>query len=205
MNMIKFLSRILFCSILVAISWSILLLKDRKTLNNELIRFHVVANSDNMEDQTIKLTVRDVVLNSLKSDLNNISNVSDAKTYLQKNLPKIQNLVDQTLNDLKFEGGSSVSLCKEIFDVRHYDTFSLPAGVYHSLRIIIGEGMGKNWWCVSFPTLCIPATTDGFVETATEAGLSEPLAQTLSGNNDYPLRFYFLNQLGKLESVFFKA
>ena len=201
----KFLSRILFCSILAAICWSILLLKDRNTLNNELIRFHVVANSDSPEDQAIKLTVRDVVLNSIKSDLNNITNISDAKAYLQENLPKIQNLVDQTLKDLEVDGYSRVSLCKEVFDVRHYDTFSLPAGVYHSLRIVIGEGMGKNWWCVSFPTLCIPATTDGFVETAADAGLSEPLVQTLSGNENYHLRFYFLNQLGKLESIFFKA
>lgn len=201
----KFLSRILFCSILIAICWSILLLKDRNTLNNELIRFHVVANSDSPEDQTIKLTVRDVVLNSIKSDLNNITNVSDAKAYLQGNLPKIQNLVDQTLNDLGFEGYSRVSLCKEIFDVRHYDTFSLPAGVYHSLQIVIGEGMGRNWWCVSFPTLCIPTTTDAFVETAVDAGFSEPLVQTLSRNDDYHLRFFFLNQLGKLENVFFRS
>ena len=201
----KFLSRILFCSIFVAICWSLLLLEDRNTLNNELIRFHVVANSDSLEDQTIKLTVRDVVLNSIKSDLNNITNVTDAKVYLQENLPKIQNLVDHTLKDLGFDGCSRVSLCKEIFDIRHYDTFSLPAGVYHSLRIVIGEGIGKNWWCVSFPTLCAPATTAGFVETAADAGLSKPLVQTLSGNEDYHLRFYFLNQLGKLESLFFRS
>ena len=200
----KFLNRILFCSILAVICWSILLLEDRNTLNNELIRFHVVANSDSPEDQAVKLTIRDVVLSSMKSDLKNITNVSDAKAYLQENLPKIQNLVNQTLKDLGFEECSRVSLCKEIFDVRHYDTFSLPAGVYHSLRIVIGEGMGKNWWCVSFPTLCIPATTDGFVETAADAGLSEPLVQTLSRNENYRLEFYFLNQLGKLESVFFK-
>ena len=201
----KFLNRISFCSLLVAICWSILLLKDRNTLNNELIRFHVLANSDSAEDQTIKISVRDVVLNSIESDLNTIKNVSDAKTYLQENLPKIQYLVNQTLKDLGFEGYARVSLCKEVFNVRHYETFSLPAGVYHSLRIVIGEGKGKNWWCVSFPTLCIPATTDGFVEAATDAGLSVPLTQTLSGNEDYHLRFYFLNQLGKLESVFFRS
>ena len=85
-----------------------MLLEDRNTLNNELIRFHVVANSDSLEDQTIKLTVRDVVLNSMKSDLNNIVNVSDAKAYLQDNLPKIQDLVDETLKDLGFDGYSRV-------------------------------------------------------------------------------------------------
>ena len=200
----NFLNRILFCSILVIIFWSILILKDRNTLNNELIRFHVVANSDSVEDQTIKMSVRDVVLNSMKSDLNNITNFADAKAYLQENLPKIQNLVDQTLNDLGVDAAAHVSLCKETFDVRHYDTFSLPAGIYHSLRIVIGEGMGKNWWCVSFPTLCTPATTSEFVDLAVGSGLSEPLAKTLSGNEEYHLRFYFLNQLGKLECILFQ-
>ena len=99
---------------------------------------------------------------------------------------------------------AKVTLCKEVFDIRHYDTFSLPAGVYHSLRIIIGEGQGKNWWCVSFPSLCLPATTAGFSDTAVSAGFSAPLVKSLSGNENYEIHFFFLNQLGKLENILFQ-
>ena len=178
------------------------MIRDRQYLREGLIRFHVVANSVSKEDQTIKYLVRDAVLQSLQSDLQRIADVDEAKAYLQENLPKIQKLVNQTLRQLGFWGGSQVTLCKEPFDIRHYDTFSLPAGVYESLRIVIGEGLGKNWWCVSFPTLCLPATTSGFTETAVGAGFPEPLVHSLSGNQEYEIRFFFLNQLGKLENIF---
>ena len=200
----KVLKRILFCSLPAIIVWGSFLLADREKLNHGLIRFHVVANSDSETDQTIKLTIRDVVLDSIQSDLGKIADIAEAKEYLQQNIPKIQKLVDHTLNELGFQEGASISLCREQFDIRHYDTFSLPAGVYDSLRIVIGDGRGKNWWCVSFPTLCIPATTVGFTDTAVSAGFSKPLVQALTGNEEYEIHFFFLNQLGKLENILFQ-
>lgn len=200
----KIIQRIAICSMLAVICWSVFLISDRKKLSNGLIRFHVVAHSDSQEDQTIKGTVRDAVLQSIHADLQKIADIQEAKEYLQENLPKIQQLVDQTLEELGFQGDSRVTLCKEQFDIRHYDTFSLPAGVYDSLRIVIGDGLGKNWWCVSFPTLCLPATTSGFVDAAVGAGFSDSLVQTLSGNDAYEIRFFFLDQLGRLENILFK-
>lgn len=200
----KNIRRILVCGFLTLCIWSAFLISDRKQLQNGLIRFHVVANSDTEADQAMKLVVRDAVLESISADLQKIADMEEAKKYLQGNLPKLQQLVNQTLQDLGFYGSSCVTLCKESFDIRHYDTFSLPAGVYDSLRIVIGEGLGKNWWCVSFPSLCIPATTSGFAEAAVSAGFSDPLVQTLSGDEHYEIRFFFLNQLGKLENIFFR-
>ena len=191
------------CGFLALCIWSAFLLSDKRQLQNGLIRFHVVANSDTEGDQAIKLAVRDAVLSSISADLHNITDIEEAKKYLQINLPKLQKLVNQTLENLGFYGGSCITLCKEAFDIRHYDTFSLPAGVYDSLRIVIGQGLGKNWWCVSFPGLCIPATTSGFSEAAVSAGFSEPLVQTLSGDEHYEIHFFLLNQLGKLENIFF--
>lgn len=200
----KNLQRVAICSILAVICWSTFLIADREKLSNELIRFHVVANSNRPEDQQIKNAVRDAVLQSIQCDLQRIADVQEAKEYLQESLPKIQLLVNRTLNELGYKGNSRVSLCKEPFDVRHYDTFSLPSGVYDSLRIVIGNGLGRNWWCVSFPTLCIPATTSGFVDAAVGAGFSDSLVQTLSGNDVYKIRFFFLDQLGKLENILFQ-
>ena len=198
----KGLRRIAVCFCLSAACWSVFLLSDRKKLNEGLIRFHVVANSDSDEDQSNKQIVRDAVLESMRADLQNISDIAEAKEYLRKNLPKIQQIADRTLKELGFAGEVRVSLCRETFDVRHYDTFALPAGVYESLRIVIGEGQGKNWWCVSFPALCLPATVSGFRDAAVGAGFSDALVQTLSGNDGYEFRFYLLDQLGRLENFF---
>lgn len=199
----KYIGRIMICALLVSLCWSTALIADRFQLNNGLIRFHVVANSDSAEDQKIKHNVRDAVLRGIQDDLKRISDVEEARKYLQDSIPKIQTIVNQTLHDLGCSESSRVSLCKEIFDIRHYDTFSLPAGVYESLRIVIGEGCGQNWWCVSFPTLCIPATTSGFTDVAVSAGFSKTLTETLTGNKDYEIRFLILNRLGELESFFF--
>lgn len=199
----KYLNRVLICGLFAVLCWSAVLIADREKLNDGLIRFHVVANSDSSADQAMKYIVRDVVLESIRTDLQKVADISEARAYLQNNLPKMQQLVNQTLEELGFSGGSHISFGKERFPVRHYETFTLPAGVYESLRIVIGDGQGKNWWCVSFPSLCLPATSADFSETAVSAGFSPRLAETLAGNENYEIRFFFLNQLGKLENLFF--
>ena len=84
-------------------------------------------------------------------------------------------------------------------------TFSLPAGVYDALKITIGEGKGHNWWCVAFPTLCLPATSEGFQEVSAQAGMNGTLEKALAGEDGYEIRFFLLDQLGKLENHFFES
>ena len=201
----KQIRRVGICFLAAALFWCGALVADRTRLNEELIRLHVVANSDSEADQAIKLRVRDAVCRSLEEDLRRIGDIGEAKTYLQNNLPKIQAVANATLRAAGCDFEAVVSLCKETFDTRLYDTFKLPAGVYEALRITIGEGNGKNWWCVVFPTLCVPATSDGFADTAAGAGFSDALTGTLSGEKEYALRFYFLDALGKLENMLFEG
>ena len=104
-----------------------------------------------------------------------------------------------------FDGEAAVSLCKEAFDTRYYETFTLPAGVYEALRITIGEGNGKNWWCVVFPSLCVPATSSGFEDAAVGAGFSDTLSGAVTGEEDYEVRFYLLDTLGRLENILFEG
>lgn len=179
------------------------LLSDRKKLEEGLIRLHVVANSDSDRDQRVKLQVRDAVLASLQTELAGVTDVDRARDYLQENLPKIQAIANHTLKKAGFSEQAVVSLGKETFDKRIYDTFTLPAGVYEALRITIGEGEGHNWWCVAFPTLCLPATSQGFEAAAVEAGFSETMTRTLAGE-DYEIRFYLLDAIGRLENAFFE-
>ncbi len=196
----KSIKRVLICGLIAASVWSLSLIRDKQTLRDGLIRLHVVANSDSQQDQEIKLQVRDVVLSSIQKDLESVTDMQQAKAYLQENLPKIQQAANETLKALNFDGEAVVTLCQESFGERIYDTFSLPAGIYESLRITIGDGEGKNWWCVAFPTLCLPSTSEGFTDTAVGAGFSNSLSNTLTREEGYELRFFLLDALGALEN-----
>ena len=197
----KVLKRIEICLLAAVLFWFGGLVADRQTLRRELVRLHVVAASDLEVDQRIKLQVRDAVVESLKADMVRMADAREAKAYLRENLPKIEQLANKTLTELGCVDRASVSLAVEEFGTRVYDTFTLPAGVYDALRITIGEGKGKNWWCVVFPSLCVPATSDGFADTAVGAGFSESLTGTLEGEKGYEVRFFLLDMLGKAENL----
>ena len=197
----KCLKRIGICFLLAALVWTGTVIADRQLLREELIRLHVVAASDSAEDQALKLRVRDAVVESLQSDLENLADADQAKAYLQENLPKIERLVNQVLQAAGCDDTATVSLAVEEFATRIYDTFTLPAGIYDSLRITIGEGEGHNWWCVVFPSLCVSATAEGFEETADCAGFPDSLTGALEGKEGYEIRFFLLDALGSLENL----
>lgn len=191
------------CLFVCVLMWTGSVLSDRKTLNEELIRLHVVAESDSEEDQSVKLLVRDGVTSFLQDTMGQITDVQEAKAYIQAQLPQIDIIANRILRDAGVDASAIVRFAKETFDTRYYDTFKLPAGVYESLRITIGEGQGKNWWCVVFPTLCVPATTDGFASVAAGAGFDDALTGALEGKEEYEIRFFLLDWLGKAENSFF--
>lgn len=201
----KLLKRVAICLLAAVLIWGTSIFTNRRKLNTELIRLHVVANSDSKEDQQIKLRVRDAIVESLQYAMADVADIEAAKAYLQENLPKLQRIANQVLSDAGVDADAVVTLAKETFNTRYYDTFQLPAGVYESLRITIGEGEGKNWWCVVFPTLCIPATSSGFEAIAAGAGFEDALTAALEGKDGYEIRFFLLDALGKMENMFFKG
>lgn len=170
-------------------------------LSHELIRLHVVADSDSDHDQSVKLRVRDAVLREAES-IAGLEDAADAKTWLLDNLELLEKAANEALRAAGSEDEAVVTMCREAFPIRQYDTFTLPSGVYESLRVTIGSGEGKNWWCVVFPKLCIGAASKDFRDTAVGAGFSGSLADTLSGEADYEISFFLLDCLGKLENFF---
>lgn len=167
-----------------------------------LIRLHVVGASDGEQDQTVKLLVRDAVLDCIQEGISRCPDAETVKAYLRENLDTIEQVANEILANAGSSNSASVTLCKEEFPKREYDTFSLPSGVYDSLRVTIGEGEGKNWWCVVFPSFCLTASSDGFLDTAAGAGFSQPLRDTLAADTDYEIAFFFLDCIGKLENFF---
>ena len=174
------------------------LLTDSRTLHDQLLRLHVVGASDSKADQDVKLLVRDAVLQSLEEGLQDLTDVDAAVDYVARMLPNVEEAAERVLAAAGFDDQVSVSLTEEAFPTREYDTFSLPAGVYKALRVVIGEGEGKNWWCVVFPQLCMGGD---FVQTASVAGMSDELTDTLEG--EYEVRFWLLEKLGQLKNRFF--
>lgn len=197
----KLLTFILLVAILV---WGVGVIRDRVTLDDGVIRLHVVGESDSKEDQQIKLQVRDAVLQKINSVMQQMPDMETAKAYLQENLSEIESICNQVLSSVGETAKAAVTMVQEKFPTRHYDTFSLPAGVYESLRITIGEGEGKNWWCVVFPRLCVATTAADMEDTAVDAGFSKPLSGALTGQTQYKVRFFVLDCLGWLENWLYK-
>ena len=201
------MKKIIRCALLLAVVGCVIytagLVSDRKQLEEELVRLHVVAQSDSQQDQQIKLEVRDAVLSTLEAGMAQLTNIDQAKEYIRSQIPAIEQAANETLRRLGVQQKAVVTFIKEKFPVRDYETFSLPSGVYESLRVTIGSGEGKNWWCVVFPQLCIPAAATGFEEVAVGAGFPQTLGKSLVEEEGYELRFGVLDLMGKLENLLF--
>ena len=124
----------------------------------DTVRLHILANSDSEEDQALKIKLRDEILACYGKSLSSFESVDEAKTELSEKLSEIKEFSDKKLQELGCNYTTEVTLTREWYDTRDYGEFSLPCGYYTSLRIIIGEGEGQNWWCIMFPPLCLDAS-----------------------------------------------
>ena len=129
-------------------------------LRKNVFRLHVIANSDSLEDQGLKLLVRDAILRESDELFLGADTLGEAITSANSNIPVITNIAQTTVRDAGYDYKVTVSVEKSFFDTRVYDDFTLPAGVYDALKIEIGEAKGKNWWCVLFPSICVGAAGD---------------------------------------------
>ena len=197
----RHMKRIGWVALTVACIWLWGIVTDSGDLRENLLRLHVVGASNSHEDQAVKLQVRDAVLGSLEEGLRDMTDPQEAWDYVSRMLPQVEAAANRALAAAGFSETVQVSLTEEAFPTREYDTFSLPAGVYKALRVVIGEGEGKNWWCVVFPQLC--GAEGEFVETASTAGLDPELARSLEG--EYELRFWVLEKLGELKNQIFSS
>lgn len=156
-----------------------------------LVRLHVIAASDDATEQAIKLDVRDAVLSYLEPKLDSAADIAGAEALIEANLDGIAAAAESAAQGREV----SVTLGEEYYPTREYDTFSLPAGRYQSLRVTLGEGAGHNWWCVVFPPLCL--TTAG-TEEAFES-LDEGTREIISDDGEgVVFRFRILELWGEL-------
>ena len=131
--------------------------RDCEELRGDVLRLHVIANSDSEADQAVKLEVRDLLLGETKSRVGDAADKYDAENYFRENAAALTEKVNAFLAEKGFAYGAEISLSRSYFETREYDGNTLPSGDYDALKVVLGKGEGKNWWCVLFPPLCVSA------------------------------------------------
>lgn len=126
----------------------------------DTVRLHILANSDSKEDQALKLKLRDAILCEFADELGASESPDEARGVLTALLPDIEAFAREMIKKEGYDCPVRATLTEEWYDTRTYENFTLPKGTYSSLRVIIGEGEGKNWWCVMYPPLCLDVATE---------------------------------------------
>ena len=191
----------LLIALLVSFAWGTWADRTQQQLSDKVVRLHVLANSDSEADQALKRKVRDSVLEAASAILEGCPDRETAEQRLSAALPEIE---DAARARIAAEGGKqtvTAELRPTVFPTREYEDFTLPAGEYLALRVVLGEGEGHNWWCVVFPPLCAE-TTSSLSQTAMAAGLTEDDIALITESDGYQLKFKTLELWEKLRAFF---
>ena len=131
--------------------------KTSEEIRSDVLRLHVIANSDSSVDQNLKLRLRDYILEEGEDIFDGSVNVENAVKKIEPKLAELEKSAETFVKNAGFDYDVKITLSNEYFTTRTYESVTLPAGKYLALRVVIGSGEGHNWWCVMFPPMCVPA------------------------------------------------
>ncbi len=176
--------------------------QERQALADSVIRLHVIANSDSPGDQALKLAVRDEVLREAETCCPKGATLEEARAALAGRLSALAEAGRAAAEAEGYDYPVTARLEECWFPTREYDGFALPAGNYTALRVVIGEGRGRNWWCVAFPPLCLGAASETVEEAAAAGYFTPDQAALVTGENEgYVLKFKGMELLGRLQGL----
>ncbi len=130
------------------------------SLSEDVLRLHVIAHSDNPSDQQLKLEVKDQVVAQMRAALVDAVSATEAQEIAIREIPAIKQCAEETIAARGYDYTVNVEIGRHDFPTKSYGNLVFPAGQYQAVRVIIGEGQGKNWWCVLFPPLCMVSSSD---------------------------------------------
>lgn len=175
----------LLTALLITITLSITSFADTcEEIRNDTLRLHVLANSNSDEDQKLKLKVRDALLKTGCGIFDGSVTKENAEERLNKDKEKLIKTAKEVIDENGFNYDVDITLTEEFFTTRTYRDVTLPAGKYMAVRVLIGESSGKNWWCVMFPPLCMPAA-----EKDIDLFYSDDEVRLVESNPKYEMRF----------------
>lgn len=165
-------------------------------LAEKVLRFHVLANSDTIEDQNLKLEVRDAIGGYMQEKMQNLESKEACEAFVAEQIPELEQLAEQVVEKAGFSYEVHAELTECEFPVKTYGAYTFPAGNYDALKVTIGEGGGKNWWCVMYPNMCFENSmyevVDEKSEEALRAVLDEEEYEAVLNSGNYEVRFWFL-------------
>lgn len=180
----------------------ILPIHGEEKIYESVVRLHVLANSDTEEDQKLKLKVRDAILSYVSPLVIDCPTRERAITVLNEELESIEKIAEEVVLKEGYDHSVDVTLMLEEYPTRNYEAMSFPSGEYVSLRVLIGEAKGQNWWCVLFPPLCLSAASDQIEneEAFIAVGLNSDQYKIITENDEgkYYLRFKLLEVIEEL-------
>lgn len=173
----------------------------QQSIANKIIRFHVIANSDSEADQNLKMQVKEEVVSSMEPMLADVRSVDEAREIILLHIDDIEQIAQRTLEEQGCTEPVTAQLTNCYFPVKTYGEFTFPDGEYEALRIVIGEGEGKNWWCVMYPRLCFVDSLYTVVPEDSKKELKAQLTdeeyeEILQGKKQVKVKWKLLEWLG---------
>ena len=168
-------------------------------IRQSVLRLHVIAASDSSYDQQIKLELRDRLLVRGKEIFEGSETKNAAEEKISQGISLMQKEADSFLTEKGYPCTATVSLGKSYFPTRRYEGFTLPAGTYDALKVTIGEGKGKNWWCIMFPALCLPAAGKGAEDFD---GILTEKQQQIITDKKYEIRLWLVEKWQEINNYF---
>ena len=174
---------------------------NQQHIAEKILRFHVRANSNNKADQDLKLKVRDAVGVMMSDKLADITDMSECTTIVKENLGTIVETARTVIAEEGYDYSVEAYMKQVDFPVKTYGAYTFPAGEYQALEVIIGAGMGHNWWCVMYPNMCFSGNVYEVVDEEAKEKLEKQLTtveyESLMENKDYKITFKYLKFLNK--------
>lgn len=155
-------------------------------LRANCLRMHILANSDSPADQQLKLKVRDAVLSQSRTLFENAGGQKEALAIARDNIDSITKTAQKVCDRANSGYKVTATVKKEYFETREYENFTLPAGEYEAVRILIGKAQGKNWWCVMYPAVCVGSSS---AKKNIKAAAGKNAAKVASGKGQYKIKF----------------
>lgn len=143
----------------------------------QIIRFHVLANSNSDEDQELKMNVKETVVGYMKTLLQDADSVEASREIIEANMDNIQKTAEEAIKEQGYDYSAAVTLAQAYFPVKTYGDCTFPAGDYEALQVKIGESQGRNWWCVVYPALCFTDSIQGVVPEEEKQELKDLLTE----------------------------
>ena len=188
----------IFLLLLIISAYITPFIETSERISDDVFRLHILANSDNENDQALKLKVRDAVLEQGQNVFTQCSSLDEIIYSCENNIDLFRNTAEACIRQNGYDYAVNAYVDKEYFNTREYEEITLPSGIYNALKIEIGEAKGRNWWCVMFPAICLPEVSESKM---TEV-LDEEEMELINSGSKFEVRFKIVEIYEKIKSKF---